>query len=236
MLGTHNEKSDRIAVNVGSAACDVMQKYLGAFAILILGTTSGCALPGAERECEPVTALIEWEFARSSSEELVFSTIDDGTFDVSWRQTDEFEKALIEWSEGPWLNLSGRSPWSDGSFSEIEKTHDEIVLMRSLLAQASSPNAVPRCVALREVLNDHEVAFGEDAVNAVSAIVHPQGDGHSKAVAAVYLPVLSKDGQSALLFASRTWGPLGGVGLIIKVERQANDQWLPTRAQVVWVA
>ena len=100
-------------------------------------------------------------------------------------------------------------------------------------------NAVTRCPAITTVLSERGIWYGNSTAKSVSAITNPEldpeVDQHSKTIASVYLPVLSDNGQTALLVESRSWAPLAGLGLIVKIERQANGEWLPTRWQMILV-
>ena len=100
-------------------------------------------------------------------------------------------------------------------------------------------NAVTRCPAITKDLSERGIWYGNSAAKSVSAITNPEldpeVDQHSKTIASVYLPVLSDNGQTALLVESRSWAPQAGLGLIVKIERQANGEWLPTRWQMILV-
>lgn len=202
----------------------------------LLMPLSGCASDRADL-CDAATSYLSNELASLDDEELVYGSSDDETtFDVSWLAVADRNKAVSDFSKEPWFDLNGASAWHSEEFDQIAKTPEEVRLVRLLFTTPNSVNAVAQCSDITAVLRDRNIAYGEDAANTASAINNPEIEEHSKIIANIYLPVLSDDGRSAVLLVSRSWAPLAGVGLIIKIERQDNGEWLPTRAQQIWVS
>lgn len=86
----------------------------------------------------------------------------------------------------------------------VEKTPEEMLLLRRMFKTRIHENAVAQCAEVREVLDRNKVAFGDKAVDSVSAIKTPELNDHAKTITGVYLPVVAGDGRSALLLVSRT--------------------------------
>ena len=203
----------------------------------LLVPLSGCTSDRAALQCDAATSYLSNELAILDSEEFVYGSSDDETtFDASWLAAVDRNKAISDFSKEPWFDLNGTSAWHSEEVGQVAKTPEEIRLVRQLFTMPSSVNAVPQCSEITALLRDRNIAYGEDAVSAASAINNPELEEHSKTIANIYLPVLSDDGRSAVLFVSRSWAPLAGIGLIIKIERQDNGEWLPTRTQQIWVS
>ncbi|MXO66214.1 hypothetical protein [Altericroceibacterium endophyticum] len=206
---------------------------LAALLIALVGCTAG----RAELKCDAATSYLSHELSNTDDEELVYGSLDDeATFNLVGLAEADRVKAVSEFAEEPWFDLKGTSVWQGEAFDEIAKTPDEIRMVRKLFEEPTSANAVTRCSEISTLLQSRSIAFGESAVKSVSAIENRELDAHSKTIADIYLPILSDDDRSALLLVSRSWAPLAGVGLIIKIERQTNGEWLPTRAQQIWVS
>lgn len=200
-------------------------------------TLVGCTADRAKLRCDAATSYLSYEISNAHDEEFVYGSFDDETtFDGSGLAAADRFKAVSEFAEEPWFDLKGTSVWEGEALDEIAKTPEEIRMVRKLFEVPKSANAVTQCSDMRTVLRGHGIAYGESAVKSVSAIENRELEEHAKTIANIYLPILSDDGRSALLLVSRNWAPLAGVGLIIKIERQTNGDWLPTRAQQIWVS
>lgn len=214
-----------------------MRSAILAALILLTMPLSGCTSDRTDLQCDAATSFLSNELINSDDEEFVYGSSDDETtFDVSWLAAADRNKAVSDFAEESWFDLKGGSIWQGEEFEQIAKTSDEIKLVSQLFDMPKATNAVTQCSGIRAVLRDRSIAYGEDAVKSASAVLDPQLEEHSKTIADIYLPVLSDDGRSAVLLVSRNWAPLAGVGLIIKIERQDNGEWRPTRAQQVWVS
>jgi hypothetical protein len=202
---------------------------------------SGCASDRNEANCNAAASYLSNELSAADGEEFVFETHnDDSMFGGPWLTESEKAESVSQIVDLPWLEFEGTSVWQAKTSDEVAITPDEIGLFKKLLASQGVENAVTRCPAITAVLSERGISYGDSAVKSVSAITNPEldpeVDQHSKTITSLYLPVLSDDGQSALLVDSRSWGPLEGVGLIVKIERQSNGEWLPTRWQMMWVS
>lgn len=214
-----------------------MRVTLLPLSILIIWALGSCAPLIEDAQCDAAASYVNWELTHGVQDELVFGSADDShTFDFSWITENERNKALSEFSREPWQNLAGKSPWDPVRFTEVAKTAEEVSLVAQLLMSKLSRNAVARCGSLKDLLQDRGISHGEQAVKAVSAISNRALKRHAKTITDVYVPILSKDGKSAVLLTSRNWAPLAGVGLILKLERQDNGVWRSTRAQQVWIS
>ena len=198
---------------------------------------NGCTSGRVKLRCDVAISYLSNDLAISDDEQFVYgSSNDDNTFDINWLGQIERDKAVSDFAKEPWVDLKGSSIWQGVEFEKIAKTSDEIRLVSQLFDLPTAKNAVTQCSGIRAVLRSRSIAYGEGAVKSASAVLNSQIEGHSKTIANIYLPVLSDDGRSAVLFVSRSWAPLAGAGLIIKIERQDNGEWLSTRAQPVWAS
>lgn len=97
-------------------------------------------------------------------------------------------------------------------------------------------NAIPVCSQVRDVLAARHIDYGEAAIDQISAFANPNLRQHAKVIGSVYLPVLAENGQSGIIYVSRSWAPLAGVGIIVKIERQSDGRWIATKWQRLWDA
>lgn len=214
-----------------------MRVKLLSLSIVYICMLGSCAPSIEDAQCHAAASYVDWELSHGVQDELVFGSADDRhTFDFSWISDSKRNKALIEFSREPWQNLAGKSPWDPDGFNRTAKTSEEAALVTELLKSKLSRNAVARCPSLKDLLQDRGISHGEQAIEAVSAISNRALKQHAQTITHVYVPVLSKDGRSAVLLTSRNWAPLAGVGLILKLERQNNGVWRSTRAQQVWIS
>ncbi|GMN01899.1 hypothetical protein [Erythrobacter sp. MTPC3] len=198
---------------------------------------SGCTADLQETRCGAASSYVAHELSNADGEKLVYGSDDDAsTFDITWISEGKRAEMISSFVEEPWIDVRGRSIWQGADSNSIGKTTADSSLLRKLFETGKATNAVQQCPSVRKVLNDHRIDYGEGAVRAVSAIEDPNLGQHSKTIADVYLPIVSDDGQSAVLLVSRSWAPLAGAGVVVKIERQDNGEWTPTRVQQIWVS
>lgn len=130
-----------------------------------------------------------------------------------------------------WVKLSTDA----APFDETPVTKDEIRLLEALAKRRGLSNAAALCANVRSVLKANSVEFGQVAVDRVSGIVHHKA-AHSSTIAETFLPVVADDGQTAVIVDGRAWGPLAGLGLIIKLEHQSDGSWQATKTMPLWVS
>jgi len=183
-------------------------------------------------QCKAITSYIGWEVSELIDEQLVF-----GTSDINWDVEHPTQTQIEQFVEMDWLDLREKSPWSqDIPYKSAKKTLAEKQLLRSFLQNPKLKNAVTVCPSLQQFLRKNSVMIGQNAIERVIAQKDGETNQYPRSIAAQSMPVLSDDGQSAMMFASRVYAGLAGGGLIIKIERRPSGEWQPTRAQVVWIS
>lgn len=183
-------------------------------------------------QCEAVTSYIAWEISELVDEKLVFATRNTN-LNIGHASEAEIEEFVMM----DWFDLRGKSPWSqDIPYKTIKKTLAEKQSLRSFLGNPEMVDAVTSCQNLRSLLQKKSIMTGQRAVEQVISLKNKKTGQYPRAIHAQYMPILSGDGQSAMVFASQSYGELAGGGLIIKIERQATGEWKPTRAHVLWVS
>ena len=203
-------------------------------------TVWGCtpATVSEANACGAAASYLRWEISHLIDEELVFVTRDyNPSLSLSALSEPERARAINLFSQMDWIDLRGETPWVQHVRPKmVAKTSEEIAMVRALFDQDVTENAVTRCSGVNELLQSKAIAFGDKAVGASIASKDPETDEYTKTIAGSYMPLLSKDRASAVLFASRSWAPLAGGELVIKIARQKSGEWAPTGVQVLTVS
>lgn len=210
--------------------------YLVIFCSLAVALV-GCTSDREKLACDAAVSYLSHELANGHDDELVFSSsAHDPAFAPGQLPEAMRIEAFKEFAHEPWLAMTGTSIWEFEERGEVTLTPDEVQLLAKLFDTPKANNAVTQCPTFEAVLKERGISYGESAVKSVSAFENPEREEHAKAIAAVHLPIVSDEGGSAMLIVSRIWAPLAGVGYIVKIERQSDGAWLPTKAFMIWVA
>jgi hypothetical protein len=87
---------------------------------------------------------------------------------------------------------------------------------------------------VRHWLTQHRIKYGAAAVHAVTA--RSTDDELPAGIFTVSLPVVSDDGEVALLYSSDVWGVLAGGGAVQLYRRQADGTWKLIANRRLWVS
>ncbi len=103
------------------------------------------------------------------------------------------------------------------------------------LEESSDRNAVARCSSVRTMLDRHRIGYGSRAVAAVLPR-NPEEEEFGATIYSISLPLLSADGQRAVLEHSARNGRLDGGGSILLLERQPDGKWKQSNFIPTWVS
>ncbi len=128
----------------------------------------------------------------------------------------------------------GRLEWQD---MEAEPKPKPIMgppdeLISSLRASAGA-SAIKYCTNVRKLLDSKGIRYGEDAVNSGAS---SNGTLFKSAILGISLPVISKDGNAAVLVESFSAGMLLGRGNVTYLKRQPDGKWKVVGEAMLWVS
>jgi hypothetical protein len=106
----------------------------------------------------------------------------------------------------------------------------------------ATPNVdlLASCAELPQALARDGVEFGDEAV---TAMIERSRDAqgrmsmvYSSNILGFSLPVISADGQSAMMHSSGTCGALCGSGFVIWLKRDAEGEWKTQNSRMSWIS
>jgi hypothetical protein len=95
-------------------------------------------------------------------------------------------------------------------------------------------DSVSRCSSVRRWLTQHRIRYGRAAVKAV--VARAVDDELPAGLFAVSLPIISHDGQTALVYTSDTWGGEAGGGFAHLYRRRSDGSWRPDAVRRLWIS
>lgn len=133
------------------------------------------------------------------------------------------------------------TPSSTGSGYWLSKNLKQRVLKppAPLLTNAGRDggrSAIQFCQSIRDRLKAAKISFGADAVKSVVEIDQSNKFGYKYDIVGVTLPVVSASKNSAILYSSRTSGPLAAGLYIFYLKRDRSHHWRIVGSKVVSVA
>ena len=166
--------------------------------------------PTDETKCEAASAYIAAILGKVDSRPRVFSSEQD-----------------------PLTDLPDSSRWIDASTGKRGALPPRSLLVR--LKNDPAQSAVTACSSVRDVLKQHRVSFGKEAVEAAEQLSTRsflyQADIHS-----VSMPAISSKGDEAVLMASEIVGPTGGGGFLEYLRRLPTGRWVVVSTAGLWVS
>ena len=161
--------------------------------------------------CEAASAYANIVITKSNGKPVVFASDDQ-----------PFNGPIVG---GEWWKMEAELP--------LSAAVAPAALVKGLEAQGNR-NAVSRCASVRKLLESHHIGYGSKAVNAVSS---PDPSEQFKAsIQTVSMPIVSADGQRAVLASSQVSGALAGGGFLQLLERQADGNWKVIAFSPLWIA
>lgn len=129
----------------------------------------------------------------------------------------------------------GRLEWRDMEAEEskpkpIAGPPDELI---SGLRASAGVSAIKHCANVRKLLDSKGIRYGEGAVNSGSS---SNGALFKSAILGISLPVISKDGNEAVLVESFSAGMLLGRGNVTYLKRQPDGKWKVIGEAMLWVS
>ena len=190
--------------------------------ILVAFATAGVPAAAAAKvvtatQCELALQVIRDVTSHHYGRPLVFET---ATSDVFVGQIDA--DALAK----------GWTKYVDGNSVDIASLPRQ--LAAEFLDRGLRTNSVSSCPSVRNWLTHHRIKYGIAAVHAVTA--RSIDDELPAGIFTVSLPVVSDDGQLALVYTSDVWGGLAGGGAIQLYRRQADGTWKFITDRRLWVS
>lgn len=105
--------------------------------------------------------------------------------------------------------------------------------LMSKLELQGDKSAISRCPAIRGLLTERHIPFGDEAMKTAMGDKRAE---YSASLESVSLPALSHDGQSALIATSWVKGATEGEGYIELMRRQPSGEWIVVSRAVTWVS
>lgn len=124
-------------------------------------------------------------------------------------------------------------PQSRGIPEEIPVSATDKALWEMLVSNGLG-NAVAECQAVRVLLRERKIAFGDAAVAAIKTT--GAGPLYSATTAFVSLPVVSEDGRTAIAVTSTVSGPLAGGGQLWKMKKESGGNWKTVGMMGLWIS
>ncbi|MDG5495517.1 hypothetical protein [Niveispirillum sp. BGYR6] len=131
------------------------------------------------------------------------------------------EDGRLEWRD---MGAKGAEP------KPIAGPSDELI---SSLRASGGASAIKHCANVRKLLDSKGIRYGEDAVNSGSS---SSGALFKSAILGISLPVISKDGNEAVLVESFSAGMLLGRGNVTYLKRQPDGTWKVVGEAMLWVS
>ncbi|MQP65785.1 hypothetical protein GE253_10575 [Niveispirillum sp. SYP-B3756] len=195
----------------------MMLRSLLALSVLLLPALSAAAadnVPAAQPS--PACALAETYL-------LSFPVVQNGG-PVVFSEEDQGgprEDGRLEWRD---MGAEGAEP------KPIAGPPNELI---SGLRAGGGASAIKHCANVRKLLDSKGIRYGEDAVNSGSS---SNGALFKSAILGISLPVISKDGNEAVLVESFSAGMLLGRGNVTYLKRQADGKWQAIGEAMLWVS
>lgn len=168
--------------------------------------------PVNSAQCELALQITRERASHDYGKPVVFATSPPNDFHVS-----------AEALSGRWTNyVSGNS---------LDVTPPPAALVEQFAS--SRRNAVSVCVSVRKWLAHHRVGFGKVAVKSVRVNAD---DELSAGILTVGLPVVSDDGQTALVYLDSVWGGEAGGGHVYLYRRRERGIWEMVGQQELWIS
>ena len=161
--------------------------------------------------CEAAAAYAMIVITKSKGKRIVFTSDDQ-----------PFNGPIVG---GEWWKMKGERPLSAAAAPAA--------LVKRLEDQGNR-NAVSRCASVRKLLEGHHIRYGSKAVDAVSS--PDPSELFSASIQTVSMPIVSADGQRAVLASSGVSGALAGSGFLQLLERQADGNWEVIAFSPLWIA
>ena len=161
--------------------------------------------------CDAAAAYAKIVIANSKGKPVVFTSEDQ-----------PFSGSIVG---GEWWKMEGDRPLSVAA--------PPAALVKRLEDQGNR-NAVSRCASVRKLLEGQHIGYGSKAVDAVSSPNPPEM--FKASIQTVSIPIVSADGQRAVLASSGVSGALAGGGFLQLLGRQANGNWEVIAFSPLWVA
>ena len=102
-------------------------------------------------------------------------------------------------------------------------------------AWAGGPSSITECSNVRRRLNQLHVPFGKAAVERAANRIDQYGR-YLREIDGVSLPIMSGDGNDALVAVSYVRAPLGGGGHVIHLRRLKNARWMIVQKRQTWIS
>ena len=95
-------------------------------------------------------------------------------------------------------------------------------------------DSVSRCSSVRRWLSKHRIRYGRAAVKAV--VARAVDDELPAGLFTVSLPIISHDGETALVYTSDTWGGEAGGGFAHLYRRRPDGSWKSEAVRRLWTS
>ncbi len=176
------------------------------------GLASSAARPGSDgAACQAATDYVTDVLARSRKRPVIFSTAIHPYF--------RLRSIAIHWT--------GPGPPAAGAERAL----------RQLVRRWSRPrnlDAIAHCPRLRRFLESGHVAFSSEAVETA---VRGQSNGlFAATIESLTLPMVSDDGDFAMLIAGSQAGGEAGGGRLVMLERQLGGAWKVIGDSGLWIS
>lgn len=89
--------------------------------------------------------------------------------------------------------------------------------------QQGATNALTACAPVRALLQNQRIRFGRQATQ--QGLRQDANGVFASSIVSVSVPVVSADGQQALIGSTIASGTLDGAGLLFLLEKQPNGRW-----------
>lgn len=126
----------------------------------------------------------------------------------------------------------GWTKFVDGKTVEVASPPTQVAA--EFLNGGFRKNSVSSCFSVRKWLTEHQIRYGRAAVRSVSA--RAIDDELPAGIFTVSLPVVSNDGQVALVYTSDVWGGEAGGGAVELYRRQDDGTWKFVADRRLWIS